>query len=134
VPVDAIAEDLLGLGIHEVPLDGVSGLLYPSERIVFLNANDTLARGASRWHTKVGRWVCQCLQGRGAPMLCRAEDVAADRTLEREANIFVAELLMPDAAVHAAADDANAAMRFGVSGEAMQWHRFRFGLIEEKPA
>jgi Zn-dependent peptidase ImmA (M78 family) len=34
-------------------------------------------------------------------MMCRADDVAprADRTLEREANVFEADLLMPEPAV-----------------------------------
>jgi Zn-dependent peptidase ImmA (M78 family) len=123
VPVEAIAEDLLGLGVHEVPPNGVSGLLYPSERVVFLNAKDTPARRRFTLAHEVGHWVCQCMEGRGALMMCRAEDTApgTDRALEREANIFVAELLMPEAAVRAAALDAErASRRFGVSDEAMR--------------
>jgi IrrE N-terminal-like domain len=133
VPVEAIAEDLLGLSVREVPLDGVSGLLYPPARAVFLNAHDTPARRRFTLAHEVGHWVCQCLEGRGAPMMCRAEDVApeADRTLEREANVFAAELLMPEETVRAGADDpVKLHTRFGVSDEAMSWRLYAFGLGE----
>jgi hypothetical protein len=135
VPVEAIAEDLLGLSVRELPLDGVSGLLYPAERAVYVNAKDTPARRRFTLAHEVGHWICQCLEGRGAPLMCRAEDVEpdADRTLEREANIFAAELLMPEPAVREAAEDANAAVRFGVSAEAMQWRLYGFGLAK-RPA
>ena len=68
-------------------------------------------------------------------MMCRVEDIApdADRTLEREANVFAAELLMPEAAVRSSVPDPGAADRFGVSGEAMSWRLFSFGL-GERPA
>ena len=130
--IEGIAEDLLGLSVREVPLAGASGLLYPSERAVFVNASDTPPRRRFTLAHEVGHWICQVLEGRGAPVMCRSEDIApdADRALEREANIFAAELLMPEAAVRAAADDTNAATRFGVSGEAMQWRLYSFGLAE----
>ena len=110
VPVEAIAEDLLGLYVEEADLDGVSGLLYPAERLIQVNANDTPARRRFTLAHEVGHWVCQVQEGRGAPMMCRAEDVApgADRALEREANIFAAELLMPEDAVRAVASDPRA--------------------------
>jgi Zn-dependent peptidase ImmA (M78 family) len=65
-------------------------------------------------------------------MMCRAEGVAPDidRTLEREGNVFAAELLMPEHAVRAAADDTEPAARFAVSGEAMRWRLYSFGLGE----
>jgi Zn-dependent peptidase ImmA (M78 family) len=47
--------------------------------------------------------------------------------LEREANVFAAELLMPEAEVRAAGGSVPAE-RFGVSGEAMRWRLFSFGL------
>jgi Zn-dependent peptidase ImmA (M78 family) len=130
VPVEAIAEDLLGLFVEEVDLDGVSGLLYPSQRLIQLNANDVPARRRFTLAHEVGHWVCQVQEGRGAPLMCRAEDVdpGTDRTLEREANIFAAELLMPEPAVRAAAGDPDAAECFGVSGEAMAWRLYGFGL------
>ena len=135
MPVEAIAEDLLGLFVSEVPLDGVSGMLVPAERAVYVNANDVPARRRFTLAHEVGHWVCQCMEGRGAPVKCRAEDVApgADRALEREANIFAAELLMPEDAVRAAANDSEPATRFGVSGEAMRWRLYSFGLVEDRP-
>jgi Zn-dependent peptidase ImmA (M78 family) len=130
VPVEAIAEDLLGLYVEEVDLDGVSGLLYPAERLIQVNANDAPTRRRFTLAHEVGHWVCQVQQGRGAPVMCRAADVApdAERALEREANIFAAELLMPEDAVLAAAGDMAAAVRFGVSGEAMRWRFYSFGV------
>jgi Zn-dependent peptidase ImmA (M78 family) len=133
VPVEAIAEDLLGLYVEEVDLDGVSGLLYPAERLIQVNANDVPARRRFTLAHEVGHWVCQVQEGRGAPLMCRATDLApgADRALEREANVFAAELLMPEDALRAAANDPSAADVFGVSGEAMSWRRYSFGLAEK---
>jgi Zn-dependent peptidase ImmA (M78 family) len=72
--------------------------------------------------------------------MCRAEDVApgTDRTLEREANVFAAELLMPEPAVRAAwaeADGIDAtAVRFGVSQAAAHWRLYSFTLVETEPS
>jgi hypothetical protein len=54
------------------------------------------------------------------------------KAIEREANVFAAELLMPEGEVRAAwGGDADAtAARFGVSGEAMRWRLYRLGLGE----
>jgi hypothetical protein len=86
VPVESIAEDLLGLRVEEAELDGVSGYLLPAERRICLNARDVPARRRFTLAHEVGHWVCQCLEGRAAPVYCRAEDVsAADATaLRRE--------------------------------------------------
>jgi Zn-dependent peptidase ImmA (M78 family) len=132
VPVEAIAEDLLGLRVEEVDLDGVSGLLYPSERLIQLNANDVPSRRRFTLAHEVGHWVCQVQEGRGAAVMCRAEDLGpgADRTLEREANVFAAELLMPESAVRAGVEDGATAEVFGVSDEAMRWRLYSFGLGE----
>ncbi len=133
VPVEAIAEDYLGLTVTEAELDGVSGLLYPAERAVFLNAAEVPARRRFTLAHELGHWVCQCLEGTEAPVFCRAEEVGLDpavKALEREANVFAAELLMPEDEVRAAWEgdpDASAA-RFGVSGEAMRWRLYSFGL------
>jgi Zn-dependent peptidase ImmA (M78 family) len=132
VPVEAIAEDLLGLYVEEVDLDGVSGLLYPSERLIRVNANDPPTRRRFTLAHEVGHWVCQVQEGRGAAVMCRAEDIApgTDRALEREATLFAAELLMPEPAVRAVAEDPAAERRFGVSGDAMSWRFYSFGLAE----
>src|SRR5213595_2207529 len=122
VPVKAIAEDYLGLTVTEAELDGVSGLLYPAERAVFLNAAEVPARRRFTLAHELGHWVCQCLEGTEAPVFCRAEEVSLDpavKALEREANVFAAELLMPEDEVRAACkgDPDASAERFGVSGE-----------------
>jgi Zn-dependent peptidase ImmA (M78 family) len=133
VPVEAIAEDYLGLAVTEADLDGVSGLLYPSERSVFLNAAEAPARRRFTLAHELGHWVCQCLEGTEAPVFCRAEQVGFDpavKALEREANVFAAELLMPEEEVRAAwhGDPDVSAVHFGVSGEAMRWRLYSFGL------
>jgi Zn-dependent peptidase ImmA (M78 family) len=139
VPVESIAEDLLGLRVEEAELDSVSGFLLPAERRICLNARDVPARRRFTLAHEVGHWVCQCQEGRTAPVYCRAEDVsAADapaRALEREANVFAAELLMPEPAVRTAyaGDASGVAASFGVSEEAMAWRLYNFGLVSERP-
>jgi Zn-dependent peptidase ImmA (M78 family) len=67
---------------------------------------------------------------------CRPKDVstAASRVLEREANVFAAELLMPESPVRFAyeklPDAAEVARDFGVSAQAMTWRLYSFGLSE----
>jgi IrrE N-terminal-like domain len=68
VPVESIAEDLLGLTIHEGDLNGLSGVLYPDERRVEVNASDISARKRFTIAHELGHWVCQCLEGRGGPV------------------------------------------------------------------
>lgn len=138
VPVEAIAEDYLGLTVMDAELDSISGLLYPAEREVYLNAADTPARRRFTLAHEVGHWVCQCLEGTAAPVYCRPEEVSLDpavKALEREANVFAAELLMPESAVRAAwaGSIAECAEHFGVSEEAMHWRLYNFGLVEETP-
>lgn len=138
VPVESIAEDLLGLMVEEGELD-VSGLLVPAERRVGLNAGESAQRRRFTLAHEIGHWVCQCLEGRGAPIYCRAQDVSADadRLLEREANVFAAELLMPEERVREewprAASPGELAEWFGVSAEAMTWRLYNFGLVEKPP-
>ena len=74
-----------------------------------------------------------------APTYCRSQDVSqdTDRALEREANVFGAELLMPEAAVREAwaafGDQDDVASRFGVSVLATQWRLYSFGLVDDRP-
>ena len=51
------------------------------------------------------------------------------KALEREANIFAANLVMPEAAVRAAGGEN----RFGVSDEALAWRLYNLGLAEAPP-
>jgi hypothetical protein len=138
VPVEAIAEDLCGLVVEEVADIPVSGMLIPAERRVCLNATETRQRRRFTLAHEVGHWVCQCLGGTAAPRYCRASDVGLDasaKALEREANVFAAELLMPEAEVREAFSLRPAlAEHFGVSDEAMSWRLYNLGLASERPA
>jgi Zn-dependent peptidase ImmA (M78 family) len=140
VPVEAIAEDLLGLNVGELEDLEVSGMLIPDERQVWLNAREARESPGRRRFTlahEMGHWVCQVLDGRVAPVYCRAEEVGVGegRALEREANVFAAELLMPEEEVRASFDGtvAGHAARFGVSEEAMGWRLYNLGCLATKP-
>jgi Zn-dependent peptidase ImmA (M78 family) len=133
VPVESIAEDLLGLSINEDEELAVSGMLLPAKRQIWVNAREAKESPRRSRFTlahELGHWICQCLEGRTAPVYCRAEDVSegTDRSLEREANVFAAELLMPEGEVREAVDHPDPATRFGVSAEAMQWRLYSFDL------
>ena len=149
VPVEAIAEDLLGLRIEERwNLGDCSGLLVPAERLIVLNAaeraagrNDVpLRRSRFTVAHELGHWICHAHERAEAePVYCRQADLArdADRALEREANVFAAELLMPEHVVRQAwakaPDVDGCATRFDVSPTAMQWRLYSFGLVENAP-
>jgi hypothetical protein len=150
VPVESIAEDLLGLRVEERFDIECSGMLLPAERRIVLNAGERaigrndppLRRFRFTIAHEIGHWVCHCLEGRAPdlePSYCRPVDLtdAADRSLEREANVFAAELLMPELAVREAwaelKDIAACAVRFDVSPTAMQWRLYSFELCRERP-
>ncbi len=104
VPIDAIAVDLLGLSVEEEDGLEVSGMLLPIEEQIWLNGREARQSSGRRRFTlahELGHWICQYQQGRIAPRYCRTEmiGVGAGRSLEREANEFAAELLMPEALV-----------------------------------
>jgi Zn-dependent peptidase ImmA (M78 family) len=133
VPVDSIAADLLGLYVEQAEID-CSGLLIPAQRRIVLRAGERQSRQRFTLAHELGHWVCQVKEGHQAPVYCRAADVAptAERLLEREANVFAAELLMPEDAVRAewprAASAAELASWFVVSGEAMSWRLYNLEL------
>ena len=136
VPVHAIAEDLLGLAVEERGLDGVSGLLYPGDRRIVLNADESADRRRFTLAHELGHWVCQCLEGTRQPVFCRVEEVGVDpqaKALEREANIFAANLLMPERIIRRSYLTGETA-QFGVSEEALAWRLFNLGLEKERPA
>jgi Zn-dependent peptidase ImmA (M78 family) len=103
-------------------------MLIPSERLIVVNAaevtNDDVPTRHHRFTIahELGHWICHA-RGAAEPAAtyCRSRDLAqdTDRDLEREANVFGAELLMPEAAVREAwaalADAAEVAARFEVS-------------------
>jgi hypothetical protein len=144
VPVDAIAEDLLGLSVGEQDLE-VSGLLLPADRQIWLNAREAREVPGRRRFTlahELGHWVCQCLEGRRAPAYCRSADIGLPdgeaRQLEREANVFAAELLMPGPLVrktHARIGRLEeVAESLAVSHDAMGWRLYNLGLVGMPPA
>ena len=146
VPVESIAEDLLGLRIEEDDLGECSGMLIPAKRLIRVNAAEAMS-GDTPTHRirftiahELGHWICHARGSDDAPTYCRSQDLAedADRALEREANVFGAELLMPEAAVREAwaalGDRDELASRFGVSGLAAQWRLYSFGLVDDRPA
>src|SRR5205085_726618 len=115
------------------------GMLLPPERQIWLNASEGELRRRFTLAHELGHWVCQHLEGKSAPVYCRATDVqpepsVADRAVEREANVFAAELLMPESAVRdewpRSATVSELAQRFGASGAAMSWRLYSFGLAE----
>lgn len=148
VPVEAIAEDLLGLRVEQADLGECSGVLLPRERLIRLNASEATHDGEPIQRHRftiaheLGHWVCHALEGQALeaqPTYCRSQDIAydVDRALEREANVFAAELLMPEEAVHNEWARRPAvegiAERFGVSRLAAQWRLYGFGLVSERP-
>ena len=146
VPVESIAEDLLGLRVERAELGECSGMLIPSERLIVVNTSEAMSgETTSRRHRftiahELGHWVCHAKEATdNAVTYCRAKDLSqdTDRALEREANVFGAELLMPEAAVRdawaASPDTTEFAARFGVSALAAQWRLYSFGLAL-KPA
>jgi Zn-dependent peptidase ImmA (M78 family) len=143
VPVEAIAEDLLGLQVGERKELAVSGMLLPAERQIWLNANEVAPRRRFTLAHELGHWVCQHLEGKTAPLYCRAADVrpeptTADRAFEREANVFAAELLMPEPAVRdewqSGMPIEEVAARFGVSRPAIHWRLYSFDLADRPEA
>ena len=82
----------------------------PAERLILVNASEAMSGDTpTRRHRftiahELGHWICHATEPSPAPTYCRSQDVSqdTDRTLEREANVFGAELLMPEAAVREA--------------------------------
>jgi len=145
VPIESIAEDLLGLRIEEDDLGECSGILIPAKRLIKVNASEARSGDTpTRRHRftiahELGHWICHARGMEEAPTYCRSADLAqdADRALEREANVFGAELLMPETAVRDAwavfPDHDELARRFGVSALAARWRLYSFGLVEDRP-
>jgi uncharacterized protein DUF955 len=148
VAVESIAEDFLGLRIEKRDLGDCSGMLIPSERLIVVNAAEAMSgETPTRRHRftiahELGHWVCHARPdpNTAAPSYCRTPDVSlhTDRDLEREANVFGAELLMPEAAVREAwaalPDLAEVAATFDVSALAAHWRLYSFGLMLDPPA
>lgn len=136
VPVDAIAEDLLGLAVTVRDDLPVSGVLLPAERRIVVRSDESEQRRRFTVAHELGHWICQCLEGDMRPVYCRAAEIGVDpeaKALEREANVFAANLLMPEPVVRSA-HAAGETHRFDVSDEAMAWRLYNLGITAEAPA
>ena len=74
-------------------------MLLPIERRIYVNAAEPETRQRFTIAHELGHWICQCLEGTAKPVYCRAEEIGVDpeaKALEREANIFAANLVMPE--------------------------------------
>ncbi len=138
VPVAEIAEDLLGLRIREEPALGASGVLVPSARLILVNTSESPLRRRFTLAHEVAHWVIHCTGATPPPIMCRSVGPrpSADAR-EREANVFAADLVMPEEELRAACElDAALgplAERFGVSNEAMAWRLYNLGLTDSRP-
>ncbi len=75
VPVESIAEDLLGLAVGVRDDLEVSGMLLPAERRILVNAAEPEPRRRFTIAHELGHWICQCLEGteRGRSALPRRQ-------------------------------------------------------------
>jgi len=108
-------------------------MLLPAERRILVNVAEPEPRRHFTIAHELGHWICQCLEGTAKPVYCRAEEIGVDpdaKALEREANIFAANLVMPEVAVRTAGGENH----FGVSDEAFGWRLYNLGLVEERPS
>jgi Zn-dependent peptidase ImmA (M78 family) len=143
MPVEDIADSLFGLRVVTVTGLGASGMLLPARREVLIDAGEGPLRRRFTIAHEVGHFVLHAARADAAAVFCRTVEVQerVERTvdpLEREANRFAAELLMPEEAVRASAlrdgpDAAALAGRFGVSGLAMGWRLYNLGLVTTRP-
>src|SRR5687767_863476 len=126
-------------------------MLLPAERRILVNAAEPEPRRRFTIAHELGHWICQCLEGTAKPVYCRAEEIGVDpdaKALEREANIFAAELLLPEnsmrrlwaqrakSTAHPPSSSeliAKIAEHHGVSSTAAWWRAYSFGLVESGP-
>lgn len=156
VPVERIAESLLGLLIEEHPdvrslpnaptdLGRLSGLIDPPTKTIWLDRVECAnSRGRRRFTIahECGHWVLHLGRGSGVGVCCRPTDVVDRPALdtahlaarEREANAFASELLMPEILVTEQARETKGnisalAERFDVSVPAMRLRVQTLGLV-----
>jgi hypothetical protein len=142
LPVDSIAEVPLRLRIEERDLGECSGMLIPSERLILGNAAEAtngdvpIRRQRFTIAHELGHWICHAQNvGEEQATFCRSRDLSqdADRDLEREANVFGAELLMPGRGargVGCAAGCGGGGGEVRGVGLAAHWRLYSFGLAE----
>ena len=146
VPVESIAEDLLGLRIEEADLGECSGMLIPAERLILVNASEAMSGDTpTRRHRftiahELGHWICHAkgMQD-GADLLPLAGHLAGHRPHARARGERLRRRA-PDAGGCGARRVGGVpghakplAERFDVSALAAQWRLYSFGL-GERPA
>jgi predicted transcriptional regulator len=141
-PVDDIAESLFSLRVIDDHHMTESGTLDPSAYEVRVNAAECAAAPMRRRFTiahEIGHYVLHAAGATGA-VFCRVTDApeAPKQLIEREANRFAAELLMPEDLVRAesvrlSSDCAAMADLFQVSAPAMGWRLYNLGLATTRP-
>lgn len=156
VPVEAIAESHLLLNITErddlrtvtgAPKDGgrLSGLLTTADQTIWVDAREAQRSDERRRFTiahEIGHWVLHAKRGKVGSFqrFCRPVDLKADEdrgeAIEREANRFAAELLMPEEILDARAKECGfnlplLASEFAVSVPALE---LRLTLLGSMPA
>ncbi len=149
VDVEELAGSLCRLRVRDAddlrPLAGVatgaqlSGVLLPARFEIWVRRDESASRRRFTVAHEIGHHF---LHSDGAAVLCRPVDVEAAgddvRALERQANRFAAELLMPEPLVRAQADRDGAdpialAARFGVSDIAMGYRLVNLGYLTALP-
>jgi len=156
VPVERIAESLLGLIIEEhddvrslpnapADLGRLSGMIDPATKTIWLDrVEGDRSRGRRRFTIahECGHWVLHLDHGKGVHACCRPGDIVDRPTVdishlagpEREANEFASELLMPEILVTEQARETKGnisalAERFDVSVPAMRLRVQTLGLV-----
>ncbi len=120
VPVHAIAEDLLGLAVEERNWTAQRAPL-PGDRRIVLNADESAERRRLHACARARSLGLPVPRGDASAGLCRVEEVGVDpqaKALEREANIFAANLVMPERIIRRSYLTGETA-QFGVSEEAL---------------
>ena len=159
VPVERIAESLLGLLIEEIddarnvpnaPADRgrLSGIIEPATQTIWLDRQECARSPGRRRFTiahECGHWVLH-IAGPGDAICCRPRDISGPAEAEdpervcrinrreREADAFAQELLMPEVLVHRQAKETGCnlsllAERFDVSSPAIRLRLLRLGLL-----
>lgn len=156
VPVERIAESLLGLLIEEhddvrslpnapTDLGRLSGMIDPASKTIWLDRVECEKSPGRRRFTiahECGHWVLHLGRGTGLGVYCRPIDVIDRPSInlahvaarEREANHFASELLTPEILVTKQAQETKGnisalAERFNVSVPAMRLRVQTLGLV-----
>jgi Zn-dependent peptidase ImmA (M78 family) len=129
VPVSAVAVAReLGLHVDYLPLKSISGIMIPSEELILVSTRQRNGRRNFTVAHEVGHYILHI--EKNSCFAC-IMDMHIRLPLEREANLFAAELLMPADSVKSLAADMcvrRMASYFRVSNQAMEIRIKELGL------